>query len=132
MWLSIDSLKSPNRAPEGHTAIVAQLGPVYSADRLDASDQIILEEALAYIIRLYGKNFATPAASHITRWIHSQPESTALFENVNRASYRVLIAGDGIIGGRTELAYETGVRAAKQLYSTLSNQEYPPVDLKVL
>lgn len=131
-WLSIESLKCPRRAPEGHTAMVAQLGPAYSVDHLDSTDEKILNETLAYIGRLYGNNFSNPIKYGMKRWQYSQPEITAQFENVNPPYKRVLIAGDSVIGGRTELAYESGIIAAKQLYQNISDGGRPPVNLRVV
>lgn len=114
-WLSIETEKAPNRAPEGHTAMVAQLSPVYSAEQENASEQQIVEETLTFIARLYGEKLGNPATSAVVRWSYSQPETTALFSSVNRPGSKLLVASDGVIGGRVEQAYEVGVQTAERL-----------------
>lgn len=114
-WISFESLKSPGRAPEGHSAFVAQLSAEYSKRRFDADDDLILGETLGDITRLLDGKFAEPAVSKVVRFRYSHPETTTAFESVNSPMSRLLVAGDGLIGGRTELAYESGVRAAKML-----------------
>jgi predicted NAD/FAD-dependent oxidoreductase len=54
----------------------------------------------------------------VKRWRYSQPEMTALFDNVNRPGSRILIAGDGVMGGRTEYAYDAGIKAARMMEET--------------
>jgi len=114
-WLSLESVKSPDRAPEGHTAMVAQLSPEYSRSHFDHPDDIVVEEAVSHIVRLVGSRFQSPVSTGVERWRFSQPETTALFDTVNRPGSTLMIASDGIVGGRVELAYEAGQRCAKML-----------------
>lgn len=118
-WLSIESAKCPERAPDGHTAMVAQLSPEYSRVHFESSDAEILEETIGYVERLIGSRFCEPEVSGIRRWQYSQPETTALFDTVNRRGSRLLIASDGIVGGRLEYAYEAGAKAAQLLVESL-------------
>lgn len=114
-WLSIDSLKTPHRAPGEGIAFVAQLSPEYSRQMLDGDDNKIYEDTIYYLNRLFNKNWTTPKVSKIVRFRQSQPESIELFEAINSPEDRVLLAGDCLMGGRTELAYETGIMAAKMI-----------------
>jgi predicted NAD/FAD-dependent oxidoreductase len=114
-WLSFESIKSPDRAPEGHTALVAQLSPVASLALFDDSDADIVEETSVHVARLLGSEFGQPEATAVVRWRYSQPETTALFDTVNRPGQRVVVASDGVMGGRVEYAYESGVMAARLL-----------------
>lgn len=114
-WLSLESVKCPGRAPEGCTAIVAQMSPQFSATNFENSDEQIIEPTVEFVKRLYGPDWDAPEASLIRRWKYSQPEITAMFENVNHASARLLIAGDGVMGGRVEYAFEAGHQAAQIL-----------------
>jgi renalase len=114
-WLSIESVKSPGRAPEGQTAMVAQLSPQFSAMHYGTEDGGIVSATVEYIERLYGEAWGTPAVFDVKRWQYSQPENLALFDNVNHSDARLLIASDGLVGGRVEYAYEAGARAAKIL-----------------
>jgi len=114
-WVSIESVKSPDRAPEGHTAMVAQMSPAFSRERFESSDERIVGETLDYVQRLFGVSFASAAVSDVTRWQYSQPETTAQFDSVNRPGDRVIVASDGVMSGRVEYAYEAGVKAAHMI-----------------
>lgn len=114
-WLSVESSKCADRAPEGHTALVAQLSPAYSRQTYDLQDDRIVSDAVGYVSRLYGEAWRTPKVADVKRWRHSLPESLALFEKVNAPKSNLLIAGDGLLGGRVEYAFETGVQAAQRL-----------------
>lgn len=114
-WLSVETLKCPDRAGEGQTALVAQLSAEYSRRRFTCEDDLVLEETLGDVARLLGKAFKEPKVNHIVRYWYSHPETTATFESVNSPMSRCVIAGDALLGGRTELAFETGVRAARLL-----------------
>jgi len=114
-WLSVESAKSPGRAPTGSTALVAQMGPEFSRANETAEDSVILNEALATLARLFGPKWESPSLAEVKRWKYSQPETTALFDTVNRPGSKIIIAGDGVMGPRVEFAYESGVQAAKML-----------------
>jgi len=117
-WLSIESVKCPGRAPEGQTAMVAQLSPQFTDMHYETEDGAIISATVEYIERLYGQAWGAPVAFDVKRWRYSQPENLALFDNVNYPSARLLIASDGLIGGRVEYAYEAGARAAKLLMNS--------------
>lgn len=114
-WLSIESVKCPGRAPAGHTAMVAQLSPQFSAMHYESEEGAIVAATVEYIERLYGQAWSNPVVADVKRWRYSQPENLALFDNVNQSGATLLIASDGLIGGRVEYAYEAGARAAKLL-----------------
>lgn len=115
VWMSIESAKCLGRAPEGKTAIVAQLGPQFSKLHFESEAEVIGDAAIDMIVRLYGKSWDAPEVLFVRRWLYSQPEMTALFDSVNRPHSRLVVAGDGVMGGRTEYAFDSGVRAAKML-----------------
>lgn len=115
-WLSIETLKCPGtRAPEGHTAVVAQMSAEYSRRRYGSDDDLIVEETLGDVSRLMGKAFQDPVVSKVHRFQYSHPETTSSFEAVNSPLSRLVVAGDALMGGRTELAYESGLKAAKMI-----------------
>jgi renalase len=115
MWLSLESVKSPGRAPDGHTAMVIQMAPSYSLTNFAAPDERITEDALDYLGWLFGPDWRNPETAAVKRWKYSQPDSVALFETVNDPNARIVISGDGVVAGRTENAYDSGLKAAALL-----------------
>lgn len=116
VWLSLETLKCAKRSPEGTTALVAQLGPQFSTMHFEAPELTIFELTADIVVRLYGKAWdIAPEAAAVHRWRFSQPEMTASFENVNRPQSKLIVAGDGVVGGRTEYAYDSGMKAAQLL-----------------
>jgi predicted NAD/FAD-dependent oxidoreductase len=114
-WLSVESLKVPGRAPKGCTALVVQLGPKYSKWNLEAEEDSILEDALVDIERVLGPGFGSPVVKGVVRWRESQPDSVSGFDSVNPRGSRLVVASDGLEGGRIEHAFDSGVRAARML-----------------
>jgi predicted NAD/FAD-dependent oxidoreductase len=118
-WISVESTKAPGRrAPEGHCALVVQTGADYSRRRFDASDDLVAQETLAELTRLLGSGFDSPEVCEVKRWKYSLPEATVSFERANPLGTRLLVVGDWILGGRTELAFEAGEAAARRLMET--------------
>jgi len=114
-WLSLESVKSPGRAPEGRTAIGAQLSAAYSLAQYEREDEALVATASGFVERLYGPAFQSPEVWSVVRWKYSQPESFASFERVNPKGSRLLVASDGLLGGHVEDAFEVGTRTAEQL-----------------
>jgi len=114
-WLSMESLKSPGRAPSGYSAMVAQLGQQYSEGHYDSPDAHIIEETLVLVKRLIGPEFGEPTVAQVKRWRYSQPELTVSFDAANPVGSRAIVCGDWVVGGRVEYAYEAGVLAAQRI-----------------
>lgn len=114
-WLSLESVKCPGRAPEGCSALVAQMSPQFSRINFDNPETQIIEPTIEFVKRLYGPDWDHPEVAIVKRWRYSQPEMTAMFDSVNHAAARLVVAGDGVMGGRVEYAYESGVKAANIL-----------------
>ncbi len=115
-WLSIESQKCPDRAPAGGTALVAQMSPPYSFNFYRQDNDEIVRDVLVYLGRLFGEDrLGKPVVQDVKRWKYSQPDSVAMFDAVNEPGTRMVIAGDGLTGGRVENAFESGVKAARLL-----------------
>lgn len=114
-WLSVESLKSPGRAPEGGVAFGAQLSPAFSREQYTRPDEELVAAVLEFLERLYGPVYTEPATSTVMRWKYAQPFATATFDEVNPEATRLLIASDGLLGGHVEEAFEVGQRAAERL-----------------
>ncbi|MFZ4506284.1 MAG: NAD(P)/FAD-dependent oxidoreductase [Fimbriimonas sp.] len=118
-WLSVESIKSPGRAPAGATSIVVQLSPSYSFEHYATQESKVIADAVHYVKELYRGRLGDPVVSDLKRWKYSQPTARADFASVNPPGSRVLIAGDGVMGSRVEDAFESGVLAARQLLEKL-------------
>jgi renalase len=114
-WVSLESTKSPGRAPEGGSAIVLQMSPTYSHDHYQTDDELVLKDVIPWVVQLFGEGFRSPVAVDTKRWKYSQPEMTALFDAANQNHNGVVLAGDGLSAGRVERAYESGLQAARLL-----------------
>ena len=112
-WLSLESAKCPGRAPEGSCAFVAQLGEAFSAERYAQDADELVAFAADYVRRLYG--FERPIAADVMRWRFSQPSTLGDFDRANPPATRLLVASDGLTGGKIHLAYEAGLKAARRL-----------------
>ena len=98
--------------------MVIQLSPRFSLEHYTKPDEYVLEATLAFVRQLYGPQFGNPVQTHVKHWKYSQPDNIARFESVNLPGSRLLVASDGIVGGRIEEAYECGVRAAQMLLAS--------------
>jgi predicted NAD/FAD-dependent oxidoreductase len=114
-WLSFESHKCEGRAPEGCTAVVAQLSAEFSAAHIASEESEIISTTAAFLERLLGAGWATPAVAKVYRWPYGRAENIGLFDAVNNPGARVLVASDGLAGPRVEYAYEVGVRTARML-----------------
>lgn len=119
-WLSLESVKIPGgfRAPEGHTAMVAQMSARYSRYNFERPDEAVTSDALVDIARILGKDFQAPLVTYVHRWQHSHASNTTALEVVNRPGNKIVLAGDAFIGARLHLAYESGIKAAQSLALT--------------
>ncbi len=118
-WISLESNKSNGRAPEGCSAIVAQLGAAASQWRADHADEDIVRATVLDLDRIFPEKLGKPVVAEVVRWRYSQPESTATFGVVNRPGARLVVASDGLMGGRVEFAYDMGIEAARHIHEGL-------------
>ena len=95
--------------------MVAQLSARFSLENYSKPDEFIIDAVESFTRTLYGSTFSSAKVSMVKKWKYSQPEGLARFENVNQPGSRLLIASDGINGGRIEDAYECGARVAAML-----------------
>lgn len=112
LWVSIENLKCPGRAPHGWTLLVAQTGPSYSRSHMATADEALVRTVSRTVRRIFAGELDKPEWAHVVRWERSQPERVVLFDSANQQGGRLIVAGDGTLAGRAENAYETGLRAA--------------------
>jgi len=89
------------------------MSPSYTMSYYRHTDAEIVDDAAGFIATIFGTAWRKPAVSDVMRWKYSQPESIASFEMVNEPRAKIVIASDGIAGGRLEEAYDVGARAAR-------------------
>jgi hypothetical protein len=111
VWLSLESVKCPTRAP----AVVVQFNREYSRRWYMRPEEEMVVTAAQYMVALYGPAYAKPVASDLMRWKYAQPEALAPFEEVNPPGSRLILAGDALYGGHLEEAFECGWNAAEML-----------------
>lgn len=121
VWLSLESVKSPGRAPEGSSALCLQFSPQFSLDSYQHPDEQLISTAGFFVEKLYGSEFKHPASATVKRWKYSQPESLADFDAVNPVGSNLFIASDALLGGHTEDAFEVGVKIARRILSNPSS-----------
>lgn len=115
-WLSIETLKVPDtRAPEGCTAVVAQMSARYSRYSFTKPDEEIVRETVLDVGRILGNDYMQPVVSQVVRWKYSHVSNTLSFGAVNKADATILVASDGLIGARVHQAYDIGIEAAQRL-----------------
>jgi predicted NAD/FAD-dependent oxidoreductase len=119
-WLGLESVKCPDRAPEGHSAMIAQLSGPFSLTAWDWPQERLIETVATYLARLYGSEWLRPEVSDVMKWKYSQPEMVMSFDSVNQPGTRLVLAGDGLGGGRIEHAYDSGIKAARHIVNSLS------------
>ena len=112
-WVSLESAKSPGRAPDGHSAVLLQMSSTYSQNHYQTDDGHLIKDVIPWVVQLLGEDFRNPVEVDTKRWKYSQPELTAVFESANRGNRGVVLAGDGLSAGRVERAFESGLDAAK-------------------
>lgn len=120
-WLSLETVKVPGdfRAPEGHSAVVAQMSARYSRYSFDKPDETVVRETVVDVARILGAEFSHPVMTNVMRWRYSHVSNTLSFDGVNEVGSKLLIASDGLVGARVQQAYDMGVRAARQLLETV-------------
>jgi renalase len=114
-WLSLESGKCPGRAPDGHSAFVAQLGPRFSLEHYDRPNSELVTTVAGFLVQLYGEAFRHPLVSDVKRWKYSQPDTIADFDAVNPTGSTLIVASDGVYGGHIESAFQAGFLAANRL-----------------
>ena len=67
------------------------------------------------VARVLGRGYESPVFTKVVRWKHSQPDSVSGFDSVNPPGVNVIIASDGLEGGRIEHAFDAGLKAAAHI-----------------
>ncbi len=116
-WLAWEHEKSPHRAPEGSGLLIAQMGPSYSQQHRDRSDEEIIRDTAIHVANLLQEPLAEPIFSAIQRWPLALPSQKADADALNALTIPLGLAfcGDSFTGGRAHLSLEHGVNVAKQL-----------------
>jgi renalase len=116
-WLSWEHEKAPERAPDDAGLLMAQMGPQYSQDHWQASDEEIYRDVALQVAELLDEQLPAPHFTDIQRWRYALPSQKADAEALNALtlSAGLVFCGDGFVGGRVHLALEHGMQVAQQL-----------------
>ena len=116
LWLAFEQTKAPERAPNGETVLIAQMGPKFSNICYLEDDAMLVGRTLNELRPLFGDTYDSPIWTQVKRWKFSQPHGMVHFEEVNFAgmSSSVIVCGDALRpeGGRVHQAYASGLEAA--------------------
>lgn len=117
-WMAWDSSKRGPGTPSAFAVIHASKD--FSSRLLDASKEVLRqagEELIKEAGVIGGSWMCEPQEFHVHRWRHAQPEGPSLPGGFLRAASLepLYLIGDGLIGGRIEGAWLSGVFAAEDL-----------------
>jgi renalase len=119
-WLAFEHDKGPARCPPGHSLLIAQMAPGWSARHWEAPDTELERLAAELSGALLGEDLRAPLWSDVRRWPYALPDSGADFAALNASGGGLFFAGDYTAGlGRVHLAIESGWRAAEAIERAL-------------
>ena len=114
-WLSVESDK-PNRAPDGSTLLLAQMGPAWTAAHYNAAPRDVVAQAAHSVGRLWGP-LPRPLWTDTQRWRYALPSAEADTATLaTAAEHGLFFAGDfSASKGRVHLALEEGLAVADRI-----------------
>jgi predicted NAD/FAD-dependent oxidoreductase len=122
-WLALEHAKAPERCPPGHSLLVAQMAPRWSAEHWDEPAEQLERLVAPLVAGLIGPELGAPLWSDVWRWPYALPDGGADFAVLNGGSAGLFFAGDYTAGqGRVHLAIESGWRAAAAIERALGGQ----------
>ena len=117
-WLALEHAKGPERCPPGHSLLIVQLAPNFSAASYEATVEALMPQVTAMVSALLGEDLDAPLWADLHRWRYALPESAADFDALNSlgAPHGLYFAGDFVDKrGRVHLAIERGWQVAGKI-----------------
>ena len=118
-WLAREHAK-PNRAPDDHSVLVAQMAPVWSETQWDTPLEPLTASIHTMICRILDQELPPPMFADRQGWRYALPDGKADGAALNAVDDGLFWAGDYLAGqGRVHRAIETGWEAAERIAATL-------------
>jgi hypothetical protein len=121
-WLSFEEDK-PGHLPEGQGAVIVQMSPSWTDERVDVDRTALLEEVIREAGALIGEDFRPPDWWDSQRWMMAHPAEGVDGDALKCGhAHGLFFAGDALPGkGRVPLAMMTGLAAADCLRDSLNS-----------
>lgn len=110
-WLTRESAK---RGAGGYDCFTMQAGMVWSAEHLERDKDDIAAEMAAYFCD-YFKTDVTCVSAVAHRWRYAAVTHCVGAPFLSGCDHHIVVAGDGLLGGRAEAAFDSGKAAAEFL-----------------
>jgi len=120
-WIGFEQDK-PGHVPDGHSVVVIQMAPGWTASRLEADPDNFMTDAKELAAKVLKADLKRPSWYDTQRWRYALPQSAADMEVLARgARAGLFFAGDYVVGeGRVGYAIESGLDAADRLQQVVN------------
>ncbi|MGB7433564.1 MAG: FAD-dependent oxidoreductase [Ahrensia sp.] len=110
-WLTRESAK---RGADGYDCFTMQAGMAWSAEHLERDKDDIAAEMAGFFCDYFKTDIAcVSAAAH--RWRYAAVTQSVGTPFLSGCNHHIIVAGDGLLGGRAEAAFDSGLAAAEFL-----------------
>lgn len=115
-WLTRENAK---RGARGYDCFTMQAGMDWSATHLERDKEDVAREMAAHFATKFDTNVAcVSAVAH--RWRYAAVTQSAGTPFISGCDHHILVAGDGLLGGRAEAAFDSGRAAAEFLCAQIA------------
>mgnify|MGYP006283389381 CR=1 FL=1 len=115
-WIGFEHDK-PGHVPDGHSVIVAQTSPAWTAERVDEDPETYAVEMRDRVEDILVSDLRQPAWYDVQRWRYAVPEAGLTDDQLpDGGSIGLFLAGDYVAGsGSVGAALEAGLDAAQRM-----------------
>ena len=115
-WIGFEHEK-PGHVRSGHSVLVVQTAPGWTAERLEQEPVEFVHEVKEYVEDILISDLRHPAWYDAQKWRYARPRSAMTGDmGTERAEYGLFLAGDYVAGvGRVAAALESGIQAAEEI-----------------
>mgnify|MGYP003115917079 CR=1 FL=1 len=112
-WIACNSGKPQRRV--SHETWIAQADAAWSREHLEDDKAAVAEEMLRLMMHTLGVSTAQPAYLAAHRWRYARVETALETPCLFDPDRKIGIAGDGMLGGRIEAAFDSGKALAQEI-----------------